>query len=113
MSGPVGASENLGSDLLSDVELVDWFPDPCETAAVMLKWIEATMALEKIQDEPQLSRARGTWLAGCCEIRNTMKGNYSAVCSVLDGLTTQIRNLDPEALIKVPRKLPGRSPGAN
>ena len=87
-----GGSDGGGGQTTVDAELEKWFAYPDQKAFVMLKWIDATLALKKMEDQPHFSTARSTWLSGC-RVMRMMKENYSAVCNMLDWLH---RNRDRE-----------------
>ena len=66
------------------------YKDTEQFSTVMLKWIDATSALYELKDQPAYTTAHVRWEQACLVMDKT-KGNCAALCQMLDGLTTSMR----------------------
>ena len=79
-----GSAESLEN------ELIRMYKDTEQFSTVMLKWIDATSALYELKDQPAYTTAHVRWEQACLVMDKT-KGNCAALCQMLDGLTTSMR----------------------
>ena len=66
------------------------YKDTEQFSTVMLKWIDAKSALYELKDQPAYTTAHVRWEQACLVMDKT-KGNCAALCQMLDGLTTSMR----------------------
>ena len=66
------------------------YKDTEQFSTVMLKWIDAKSALYELKDQPAYTTAHVRWEQACLVMDKT-KENCAALCQMLDGLTTSMR----------------------
>jgi hypothetical protein len=105
MATPLEPSDSLGSEESLENELMRIYTNEKQHTAVMVKWINAKVAVAAMQDQPAHASARAKWEAGC-RVIGKMKDDYESVCSMLEGLTAEIESMSVQRKRKTRKATP-------